>query len=276
MKTDRSVAKYVRRAAGLVMAFAIAAAGGGDARAAETAISIAGSTALLPLLREAARVYAATHPEVTVSVEGGGSRGALARLATRSIDLAASDIAPESAELADHRIAIIPFVVAVGANAGVSDLSIRQLRDIFGGKIGAWNEVGGASLPIVTIDRTPSSGIRDLFVRALLGGEPLGTPTIVDEATSNVISDLQTAPGAIAYGNRAAFQAAGLKLISVDGVAPTDENILRGAYRFWAYEHLVTNGPATPALSRFLAFLETNTALLRQFGFVRITGRQTS
>jgi len=111
------------------------------------------------------------------------------------------------------------------------------------------------------------ASIRSLVVATLMALSPNVPP--------DALSDLQAAPGAIAYGNRAALQAAGVRLISIAGVAPTDENILRGAYRFWAYEHLVTNGPASPALSRFLAFLETNTALLRQFGFVRITGRQT-
>ena len=70
-------------------------------------IVIAGSTAMLPLVKQAAAEYRKSHANVKISVSGGGSLAGLAQVAQRSVDVADSDIpAVNEPSLVDHRVAI--------------------------------------------------------------------------------------------------------------------------------------------------------------------------
>jgi phosphate transport system substrate-binding protein len=58
--------------------------------------------------------------------------------------------------------------------------------------------------------------------------------------------------------------------LAVDGVEPTDDNIIHGKYAIWSYEHMFTLGPPTGEVSRFIAFVQSNSALVKQDGFILI------
>jgi phosphate transport system substrate-binding protein len=92
----------------------------------------------------------------------------------------------------------------------------------------------------------------------------------VEDGTTGVVSDVRAAPGGIGYSTFAGVRDVGLTALAIDGVAPTDENVTNGSYPLWAYEYLVTNGPATVDESRFLAYLETNRSLLREYGYIAV------
>ncbi len=53
-------------------------------------------------------------------------------------------------------------------------------------------------------------------------------------------------------------------------MAPTDDNIVTGKYPVWSYEHMFTYGPATGEISRFIAFVQSNSQLVRKDGFILI------
>src|SRR5271170_4438705 len=98
-------------------------------------ISAAGSTALQPLVQAAAEAYQEANPDVKISVTGGGSRTGLALVASKSVDLGDSDIqAPAGqGDLIDHRVAVVGFSVIVNPAAGITDLTTKQIQDIFSG-----------------------------------------------------------------------------------------------------------------------------------------------
>ncbi|HWT05583.1 MAG TPA: substrate-binding domain-containing protein, partial [Xanthomonadales bacterium] len=67
---------------------------------ADTTITIAGSTALLPLVKDAANAYQQAHPDVKISVSGGGSGSGIAQVAGKAVQIGDSDItAPAHPEL---------------------------------------------------------------------------------------------------------------------------------------------------------------------------------
>ncbi len=238
---------------------------------ADTTITIAGSTALLPLVKDAAGEYQKAHPDVKISVSGGGSGTGINQAAAKAVDIGDSDIlAPAHPELHDNRVAVIGFAVVTHPAAGVKNLSKKQIQDIFSGKVTNWKEVGGADQKIVVVNRPRNSGTRAVFTKTLMGSVPINESGLTEDATGTVVSIVKQTPGAISYAAFSGTRGGGLNELSIDGVAPTDDNIISGKYPVWSYEHMFTMGPPTGEISRFIAFVQSNGDLVRKDGFILI------
>ncbi len=84
------------------------------ARVRRHTITVAGSTALLPLVKDAADAYQRAHPDVKISVSGGGSGTGIAQVAQKAVDIGDSDIpAPGHPRADDNRVAVVGFAVVV-------------------------------------------------------------------------------------------------------------------------------------------------------------------
>ena len=237
---------------------------------ADTSITIAGSTALLPLVKDAATTYQQKNPSVKISVSGGGSGSGINQVAQKAIDIGDSDItAPAHPELHDNRVAVIGFAVVTHPGLGVKNLSKKQIQDIFSGKATNWNQVGGPDQKIVVVNRPRSSGTRAVFTQTMMAGKPLIESGLTEEATGTVVTAVKSTPGSISY---AAFSGThnqtGINEISIDGVAPSDENVIAGKWPIWSYEHIYTYGPPNKDVSRFLAFIQSNSAIVHQLGYI--------
>jgi phosphate transport system substrate-binding protein len=245
---------------------------------ADTSISAAGSTALQPLVQAAADAYQAAHPDVKISVTGGGSRTGLSLVASKSVDLGDSDIlAPAGSDsLVDHRVAVIGFSVVVNPQSGVTNLTKKQIQEIFLLKVKNWKDVGGKDQPITVINRPASSGTRAVFVKTVMGGATL-PPTLTEDATGTVVQKVEQTAGAVSY---AAFSgthnASGITEVAIDGAAATEENVTTGKYPFWSYEHIYTNGPPTTDESRFIAFLQSNSSIMHKTGYILVRDMKVS
>lgn len=238
---------------------------------ADTSISIAGSTALLPLVKDAAEQYQNAHHDVKISVSGGGSGTGINQVAAKAIDIGDSDIlAAGHPELKDNRVAVIGFAVVTNPGVGVKNLSKKQLQDIFSGKATNWKDVGGPDQKIVVINRPRNSGTRAVFTKTVMGSVAVSESGLTEDATGTVVSVVKQTPGAISYAAFSGTRGGGLNELSIDGVAPTDDNIIVGKYPVWSYEHMFTMGPATGEISRFIAFVASNSDLVRKDGFILI------
>jgi phosphate transport system substrate-binding protein len=267
-----AVSTFVKRAAVLTaMLLSVSALGAAVPAYADTTITIAGSTALLPLVKDAAGEYQKAHPEVKISVTGGGSGTGINQVAAKAVDIGDSDIlAPGHPELHDNRVAVIGFAVVTNPAAGVKNLSKKQIQDIFSGKVTNWKDVGGADQKIVVVNRPRNSGTRAVFTKTLMGGVAISESGLTEDATGTVVSIVKQTPGTISYAALSGTRGGGLNEISIDGVAPTDDNIVSGKYPVWSYEHMFTMGPPTGELSRFIAFVQSNGDLVRRDGFILI------
>jgi phosphate transport system substrate-binding protein len=253
-------------------AFLLVAALAPSVAFADASFSAAGSTALQPLVQAAAEAYQAQHPDVKISVTGGGSRTGLALVSSKSVELGDSDIvATNQPELVDHKVAVIGFAVVVNPANGVGSLTKKQIQDIFSGKVTNWKDVGGKDVAITVINRPPSSGTRAVFVKTLMGTAELSRDTQVEDATGTVVQKVKQTSGAVSY---AAFSGThnqtGINEVAIDGNAATDDSVTAGKYPFWSYEHIYTNGPPSEDISRFIAFLQSNGALLRKTGYIPV------
>jgi phosphate transport system substrate-binding protein len=238
---------------------------------ADTTIAVAGSTALLPLVKDAAAAYQQAHPDVKISVSGGGSGTGINQVAAKAVEIGDSDIlAPGHPELHDNRVAVVGFAVIVNPAAGVKNLAKKQIADIFSGKVTNWKDVGGSDQKIVVINRPRSSGTRAVFAKTVMGGVPINESSVTEDATGTVVGAVRQTPGAVSYAAFSGTRGAGLVELSIDGIAPTDDNIIVGKYPVWSYEHMFTMGAPTGEISRFIAFVQSNSDLVRKDGFILI------
>ncbi len=142
-------------------------------------INIVGSTTVLPIVSQAAALYQQSHPDVQITVSGGGSGVGIASIiqGTSQIAMASRETTQEEqAQLKGkvENIIIAADAVAVAVSkavfeSGVHALSLAQIADIYKGKIRNWKSVGGVDAKILVIDKEASRGTRHVFAQAVLG-----------------------------------------------------------------------------------------------------------
>ena len=131
------------------------------------------------------------------------------------------------------------LVFLENVNNPVDDLSVQQLYDIYTGKITNWSEVGGDDTPIMPFQRNEDSGSQTLFMKLLMkGNAPMDPPSelrvgsmggLIDEVAS--FDGTGSALGySVYYYANLMYGNPNLKLISVDGIAPTNESIENNEY----------------------------------------------
>ena len=140
-------------------------------------ITAAGSSALKPLVDVAAEQFSNENPDVSITVDAGGSGEGLKQVADKTVTLGNSDVAAEekldkdqAKNLVDHQVCVVTMAPIVNKDVGVKDLTKQQLIDIFTGKTTNWKDVGGPDEDIVLVTRPTSSGTRATFQKYALDG----------------------------------------------------------------------------------------------------------
>lgn len=280
----------VLAAAGLIAP--LAACGGGNQKSSTTtttttqaspgaagaagSITIAGSTALLPLVKQAAAEYQAKHPNVKISVSGGGSMTGITQAAQKGVDIGDSDVLPQNQpSLVDHQVAVVSFGVVVNPQTNVKNLTTAQIRDVFTGKVKNWKEVGGADQQITIINRPASSGTRAVFVQKLLGGSQPTESGLTQDSSGTVATMVAQTPGAASYLAMGYVKPGQQTAVSINGVAPADANVQSNKYPYWSYEHMLTNGQPSAVVADFINYVKTDNALVKQLHFIPVASMKT-
>ena len=229
-------------------------------------ISGSGSSALLPLAKDAADKFKELHPEVSITLNGGGSGTGLKQVADGSVDIGNSDVAADTKldkavadGLVDHKVCVVTMAPVVNKDiaATVKSLTKQQLTDIFTAKITNWKEVGGPDEEIVLITRPSTSGTRALFKEFALGGaEEASNKSLETDDSGTLLQSIKDNKGAIGYVALSYLvNNQDVATVSVDGVAPTLENTYNGTYPVWGYEHMYTKGEPNATVKAYLDFI---------------------
>lgn len=130
------------------------------------------------------------------------------------------------------------FVFFVHKDNPIENLTTEQIKAIYAGEITNWEEVGGKNEEIAAYQRNEGSGSQSMLKR-FMGDTPImEAPTeMVNDLMSGIIekvSDYRSKSNSIGFSFR--FYVEGIirnpdiKMLSIDGVAPTAENIRNGSY----------------------------------------------
>ena len=231
-------------------------------------IAVAGSTALQPLVTQAAQEYQNAHPDQKITVSGGGSGKGISELQAKTINVAASDVDPPAgSSFTDYKVAVVGFGIITGPNAGVTNLTRKQIGDIFTGKVTNWKQVGGSNQAIHVVNRPKGSGTRTVFEKTMLGGQPSVEGTVQKES-KDVVKTLKNTPGSVSYVAFSYAKQFSFTPVSIDGVAANDANVKIKKYPFWSYEHLFTGAAPGQNVKDFISYVAADDAALDKLGFI--------
>ena len=206
--------------------------GSGSAEGDTAKITISGSTSVGPTMEVLAEVYEKNN-DVNIEVQQVGSSAGIKNTIDGTSDLGMSsrDLKDEETKEVDGtQIAIDGIAVITNTANKVTNLTSEQVKDIFTGKITNWKEVGGEDAQIVVVSREEGSGTREGF-QDILGFESdeLIKDAQICDGSGNVKSTVEGNENAIAY---ISFGYLGdtLNDVKIDGVEPTDANVVDGKY----------------------------------------------
>ena len=195
-------------------------------------IKLAGSISMEKLCEAMSESFMERNPGVTVTVEYTGSGAGLESLAAGSVDIGNASRGLKDEEKAsgevENIVAIDGIAVITNKSCSIKDVTSKDLAKIYTGEITDWAELGGEEQPIIVIGREAGSGTRDAFEELLEVKDVCAYAQELD-STGAVLAKVGTTPGAIGYVSLDVVDdtVSGLK---IDGVEPTEEEILAGNY----------------------------------------------
>ncbi|WP_327239996.1 substrate-binding domain-containing protein [Streptomyces sp. NBC_01318] len=247
-------------------------------------LTVTGSTAFEPVVRELAQKYEKECEGSTVTVDAHGSNAGIRELADRgatagtsgSPALIALSDGPKPdgyPQLRENRVAVSLFRLVVNDRVPVKNLSLATVRKIYRGDIRNWKALGGPDLPVLLVSRDANSGTREVFQRRVLGhNEPAQSSrdcATKDDAaarvirceldsTDQVLATVGRLDGAIGYSElRSGTALKGAHQLAIDSTVPSVDTIGSSTYPYREIEYAYTYGqpPADSLASSFLGYL---------------------
>jgi phosphate transport system substrate-binding protein len=234
------------------------------ARAEDSRLMISGSTTVLPIAEAAAEVFMKSSSGVQLSVSGTGTGEGIKSLTDGNVDIAGAsrDLLPVEAarakrlgvELQRRSVALDSLAVVVHPENPLAGLTMDQLEGIYVGRYKSWSELGGLDRPIIAINRDSSSGTFEMWLEKVLKGQRYRPDAQVQPSGGGVTYAVGGNRNAIGYVGTG-FLSDRVKVLEIDGVAPTPENVQSGLYPLSRELYMFTRAPAPEPARRFLEFL---------------------
>jgi phosphate transport system substrate-binding protein len=248
-------------------------------------LQIEGSTTVGPIADEFTEAFKRLHPQLKITVKKTGSGDGAAALIDGRCDIASMSRAMKAKEVKNavnknvmpmgHAIAMDGVCVIVHPSNPVKEITIKQIRDIYMGKIKNWKDLGGSDMPIVVISRDTSSGTYETFKKLVMGKKNKMFDG-VEYVSSNpqAHARVSTTKGAIGYVGLG-FVDPKVKALSVEKVKPSKKTIASGVYPISRPLFLYTNGypKLGSAVHAFCTFYltEAGQEIIEAKGFVPVT-----
>ncbi|NCC06820.1 MAG: phosphate ABC transporter substrate-binding protein [Clostridia bacterium] len=204
-------------------------------QAAETlsgTLTLGGSTSVEKVVQAMMEAYMAENQGVTITYAPTGSSTGIQGATDGSLDIGLSSRGlkddEKSAGLTETTFALDGIAVIVNPENTLADINLETLAKIFKGEITNWNEIGGTDSEIVVIGRDAASGTRDGF-ESIVGVKEECVYAEEQASTGAVTASVQSNAGAIGYISLASVNS-NVKVLTVDGVEPTEATVKDGTY----------------------------------------------
>ena len=219
-----------------------------------------GSTSMEKVIGILSEQFMEDNDKVTITYDATGSGTGIEAVATGTCDIGLASRNLKDAEvekgLAATTLALDGIAIIVNENCPVDDLTVEQIAAIFTGLVTDWADFGGKG-DIACIGREAGSGTRDGFESITKTTDKC---VLAQELTSTgaVIAAVKSSENAIGYASYAAVEGQeGIKVLTVEGVECTAENIADGSYVIQRPFNLVTlaEGELSEAAQAFFDYM---------------------
>jgi phosphate transport system substrate-binding protein len=252
-----------------------------------------GSDTIVNLALVWAETYQAEHAEVRISVTGGGSGTGIASLINGTVDIANASRSIKEEEIQEAQAnGIEPFEVIIARDAiavivnpenPVNELTLKQISDIYSGKINNWKEVGGEDRPIVRLSRETNSGTHVYFLETVLrlGDKEdktlFSTDTLLLPSSEGIIIEVRQNPNAIGYDGLG-YVPEDLKMVAIakeEGgayVLPSISTVNDKTYAVARDLYMYTNGEPAGLIKEYIDWILGSEAqeIVAELGFVPV------
>ena len=254
---------------------------GAMAQPASGTLVFAGCDSNIPLTRLLARVFMQSHPEVRIQLTTAGSTNGVALAAVGAIQIGLISRPLREAE-EGLGLTFLPYAktaVIIGADPDTPEttLTAADLLSFYRGTKVSWNS--GREITFLTREEGDSS-VASLkqampgFAEAYAAGSNMSHWTIL-YSEPRMHEALLTLPFALGLSDlgTTTIERLPIKVLSIDGIAPTSENIANGRYPFVKTLGLVWRDDSLPASARaFVKFVQSDdgAGLLRAHGYLPV------
>ncbi len=219
---------------------------------------------------------------VAIELQGGGATRGIRDVQNGKINIGGACRSTLEFNSKERYVKQIPLawdaiVFIVNKSNPLNNITLKQVRDIYDGKITNWKQLGGKNLPLkLYVRKSPISGVgQTLRELVFLDSEKKFT------RKAHVVKSSGPAERAVEK-NLNAFTASGIssarrrdvKMLKVHGVKPNFETIKDGSYILYRPLYLVTKMVETnPLVNGFITFAtsEEGTDIIRKTGTVPFT-----
>jgi len=280
----------------LLAVFAVSCSSPSRSSASKTSqyIQNKGSDTIVNLALAWAERYQELHPNIGISVTGGGSGTGIAALLNGTVDIAnaSRQISPDEMKQAQAKgIKPQEFVIARDAIAvivnpanPVHQLTLQQISDLYSGKINNWKELGGEDRQIVRLSRETNSGTHVYFLETVirLGKKDdktlFSTDTLLLPSSEGIVAEVQDNPSAIGYDGLGYVPTDGtVKVIAIGKdanspyILPSVETVNSKTYPIARDLYMYTAHEPQGAVKAYLDWIQSSPeaqAIVAQLGFV--------
>lgn len=249
-----------------------------------------GSDTLVNLALAWAEQYMKTHPEVRVSVTGGGSGTGIAAMINGTVSIANASREMKREEIAAAKangidpvelvVARDAIAVVVNPSNPVDRLTLQQISDIYAGKISNWNQLGGENRPIVLLSRESNSGTYVYFLENVIRygnsrSKLLFSPdTLLMPSSEGISSEIRRNPNAIGYDGLG-YVTPDQKVIAVGRddrgpfILPSPQTVNDGSYPVARPLYMYTAGQPKGQIKDYIDWImDGGQTLVSKLGFV--------
>ena len=194
-------------------------------------VVIAGSTSVQPFAEVLAQDYMASHPGVSIDVQGGGSAAGImaTKSGTTDIGMSSRNLQGSETSLWSIEIARDGIAIIINPKNPIINLTLQQVADIYDGKTTNWDQIGGKKGDIDVFTREDGSGTRSSFESLVMGKNQIMARAMVENSNGAIRQLVADDPGAVGYISLGLVDST-VKALDLGGIVPSRAHVVDGTY----------------------------------------------
>ncbi len=222
-------------------------------------VDIAGGTAHIPVMKNAAKRIMQANSGIRISIAAGGSGVGVQKVGEGLVHIGNTGRPLSSGEVAKYGLNSFPFAldgvaVAIHPKNTVANLTMKQVQEIFAGKITNWKTLGGSDAAIHLYTRDEASGTREVFWEKLLKKGAIAETANVVASNGAMKSALTGDPDGIGYVSIGHIDDT-IKAPMLDSIAATQDNARSGKYPIVRKLYMNTRGTPQGLTADFINYV---------------------
>ncbi|MBF0350430.1 MAG: phosphate ABC transporter substrate-binding protein [SAR324 cluster bacterium] len=200
---------------------------------------------------------------IHITIDGGGATKGIRETAAGVADLGGScrHLMLEDSEkgVKLHAIAWDALVAIVNPDNPVSDISHGDLRKVFSGEITNWKQLGGDDHKIDVFAREGKISGVGMMARELIFGNADADFKVTQEfeSTGPLEKAVEKSKYSIGLDGVSSAKKSKVKILNLNGVDPSVQNISNGTYKLFRPLYIVTAVKMTPDVAKFIDYIKS-------------------